>query len=99
MKLGNIIGKVVLSKSLPQVTGARYLLVSPFSHEQFQNFPSDKISHQPSLVVYDDIGGGSGDKIGYIEGREAASAFDPPIPIDAINGAIVDEIFYTPVSK
>jgi microcompartment protein CcmK/EutM len=99
MKLGNIIGKVVLSKSIPQLTGARYLLVSPFTQEQFQDFPSDKISRQPSLVVYDDIGGGSGDKIGYIEGREAASPFDPPIPIDAINGAIVDEIFYTPVSK
>jgi hypothetical protein len=34
--------------------------------------------------------------IGYVEGREAAQPFDVPPPIDAINAALVDEMFYRP---
>jgi hypothetical protein len=49
--------------------------------------------------VYDDLGGGVGQTIGFIEGREAASPFDGPTPVDAISGALVDEIFYNPFSK
>ena len=30
------------------------------------------------------------------EGREAAQPFDQPTPVDAINAALVDEIFYSP---
>ena len=37
--------------------------------------------------------------IGYEEGREAAQPFDQPTPIDAINAALVDEIFYRPFQK
>jgi carbon dioxide concentrating mechanism protein CcmL len=47
-------------------------------------------------VVYDNLGGGLGQTIGYIEGREAASPFDRPTPIDAINAALIDNIFYHP---
>ena len=42
----------------------------------------------------DNLGAASGQTIGYVEGREAASPFDEPTPIDAINAALVDEIFY-----
>src|SRR6266404_3584751 len=45
---------------------------------------------------YDDLGGGVGQTIGFVEGREAASPFDKPTPIDAVNAALVDEIFYNP---
>jgi hypothetical protein len=51
------------------------------------------------VVVYDDLGGGVGQTIGFVEGREAASPFDQPTPIDAINAALVDTIFYHPESK
>jgi carbon dioxide concentrating mechanism protein CcmL len=34
--------------------------------------------------------------IGYEEGREAAQPFEQPTPVDAINAALVDEIFYSP---
>jgi hypothetical protein len=34
--------------------------------------------------------------IGYIEGREAAQPFAVPTPVDAINAALVDEMFYSP---
>ena len=42
-------------------------------------------------------GGGAGQTVGFIEGREAASPFDEPTPIDAINAALVDEIFFVPL--
>jgi len=37
-----------------------------------------------------------GQTIGFIEGREAAMPFCQPTPIDAIDAALVDEIFYSP---
>jgi microcompartment protein CcmK/EutM len=101
MRLGTVIGRVTLSQVVPSLIGARWLIVSPFTREHFQSgseSPSG-LSKDPSLVVYDDLGGGVGQTIGFIEGREAASPFDGPTPVDAISGALVDEIFYNPFSK
>ena len=98
MKLGTVIGRVTLSKTLKPLEGGRYLLVSPFSREQFAaglDAPTS-MGTDPSLVVYDDLGGAPGHVIGYIEGREAAQPFAEPTPIDAINAALVDEMFYSP---
>ncbi|MBI2950374.1 MAG: ethanolamine utilization protein EutN, partial [Verrucomicrobia bacterium] len=95
MKLGSVIGRVTLSKTVPQLHGARWLIVSPFTREHFQRGTETPVglSKDPSLVVYDDLGGGVGQTIGYVEGREAAQPFDEPTPVDAINAALVDEIF------
>jgi microcompartment protein CcmK/EutM len=101
MRLGTVIGRVTLSQVVPSLIGARWLIVSPFTRDHFQSgseSPSG-LSKDPSLVVYDDLGGGVGQTIGFIEGREAASPFDGPTPVDAISGALVDEIFYNPFSK
>jgi microcompartment protein CcmK/EutM len=57
------------------------------------------MSNEPTPVVYDDLGGGVGQTVGFVEGREAASPFEQPTPIDAINAALVDEIFYNPFNK
>jgi carbon dioxide concentrating mechanism protein CcmL len=101
MKLGSVIGRVTLSVSAKGLEGGRWLIVSPFTREHFQRGKAalTGMSKDPSLVVYDNIGGGLGNTIGYIEGREAAQPFDPPIPVDAINAALVDEIFYSPFNK
>ena len=45
------------------------------------------VSKDPSPVVYDDLGAGVGQTIGYVEGREATAPFDEPTAIDAINAA------------
>ena len=99
MKLGSVIGRVTLSKSAPELIGARWLIVSPFSREDYQNGVETPVSlsKDPSLVVYDSLGGGMGQTIGYIEGREAAQPFEQPIPIDAINAPLIDEIYYRPL--
>src|SRR2546427_562646 len=98
MKLGAVIGRVTLSKTLSSLEGARWLIVSPFTREHFQNGKETPtgLSNDPSVVVYDNLGAAAGQTIGYVEGREAAQPFDDPTPIDAINAALVDEISYHP---
>ena len=101
MKLGAIIGRVTLSKAVPALQGARWLIVSPFTREHFQKGAETPhgLSRDPSLIVYDSLGGALGQTIGYVEGREAAQPFAEPTPIDAVNAALVDEIFYNPFPK
>lgn len=100
MRLGSVIGRVTLSKAVPALHGARWLVVSPFTREHFQRGTAEPpgLSKDPSVVVYDDLGGGVGQTVGFVEGREAAAPFPNPTPIDAISAALVDEIFYSPFS-
>ena len=99
MRLGTVIGRVTLSQTVPALEGARWLIVSPFTREHFQQGAAAPpgLSKDPSLVVYDNLGGGLGQTIGFVVGREAARPFPQPTPIDAINVALVDEIFYSPM--
>jgi len=98
MKLGAVIGRVTLSRSVEPLRGGRFLIVSPFAREQYERGldPAVSFGKDPSLVVYDDIGGNVKQVIGYVEGREAAQPFPQPTPVDAINVALVDEMFYCP---
>ena len=98
MRLGTVIGRVTLSVTVPALKGARWLIVSPFTREHFQNGSQAPtgLSKEPSLVVYDNLGGAVGQTIGFVEGREAACPLESPTPTDAINAALVDEIFYSP---
>lgn len=101
MRLGTVIGRVTLSATVPALEGARWLIVSPFTREHFQRGSETPpgLSKDPSLIVYDDIGGGVGQTIGFVEGREAACPFPEPTPIDAVNAALIDEINYTPLTS
>ncbi len=101
MKLGTVIGRVTLSQTVPALEGARWLIVSPFTRDHFQRGTETPagLSSDPSLVIYDALGGSVGQTVGYVEGREAAQPFDQPTPIDAINAALVDEIYYNPFSS
>ncbi len=99
MKLGAVIGRVTLSQTIPALEGARWLIINPFSRESYAQAQKamPALSKDPSLVIYDNIGGGVGETVGYVEGREAAEPFEVPPPIDAINTALIDEIFYSPL--
>ena len=101
MRLGSVIGRVTLSATVPTLVGARWLIVSPFTREHFQSGaePPGGMTGEPSLIIYDDLGGSVGQTIGFVEGREAASPFDEPTPVDAINAALVDQVFHSPFSK
>lgn len=96
MRLGHVIGRVTLSKQDPAFKGARFLIVQPFAKEQFRGAAMTPLAKSLSLVVYDNLGAGLGNVIGFTEGAEATAPFDDPTPVDAFNAAIVDEIFYAP---
>ena len=98
MRLGTVIGRVTLSRAVPSLEGGRWLIVSPFTRDHYQqgSTPLVTLSKDPSLVVYDNIGGGMHDTIGFVEGAEATAPFSQPTPIDAINAALIDHIFHSP---
>jgi carbon dioxide concentrating mechanism protein CcmL len=99
MRLGTVIGRVTLGKSVAGLDGARWLIVSPFTREHFQQGAQTPpgLSKDPSLVVYDNLGADVRQTIGFVEGREAAMPFERPTPVDAIAAALVDTIFYSPM--
>jgi len=96
MRLGHVIGRVTLSQQDPAYKGGRFLLVQPFSNEQFAGAPMLPLAKGSSLVVYDNLGAGVGHVIAFTEGAEATAPFDQPTPVDAFNAALIDQIFYTP---
>ncbi len=99
MRLGRVVGRVTLNVAVPALAGARWLLVTPFTREHMQHgrVPPPGFSGEPTLVVYDDLGAGVGDTIGFVEGREAAMPFPQRTPIDAIDVAIVDDVSHRPL--
>ena len=60
MKLGTVIGRVTLSRSVEALKGGRFLVVSPFSRGQYAAGLKAKpaMGLDPSIVVYDNLGGG-----------------------------------------
>lgn len=98
MKLGTVIGRVTLSRSVESLEGGTYLVVSPFSRAQFAAGLDAKpgMGTEPSLVIYDSLRADLRQIVGYEEGREAAQPFEQPTPVDAINTVLVDEMFYSP---
>lgn len=102
MYLGQVIGNVTLSHFEKALKGGRFLLVSPLSKQQLKTFSEHgaqrmrPLSGAYTAVVYDELGAGIDDIIGYVEGVEATMPFDQPTPIDAYNVAIVDRAHYQP---
>ncbi|MEN9991173.1 MAG: hypothetical protein RLZZ224_875 [Verrucomicrobiota bacterium] len=101
MRIGHVIGRTVMSVQDASFKGGRFLLVSPLDASQFSQActTSIPVTAQASIVVYDNIGAGEGDVIGFSEGAEATAPFPSPIAIDALCIAIFDRIDYSPFSS
>lgn len=97
MKPGRVIGTVTLSQSAPQFRGARWLVVSPMGKDELTG-RNPGLSQASTPVAYDNLGAGVGDEILYVEGAEATQPFDHPMPIDALNVALLDCTVYSPPS-
>lgn len=99
MRIGQVIGKVVMSEQEAAFKAARWLIVHPLEAAQFnracQKAPTS-LTKQSTVVVYDNLGAGQDDIVGFVEGAEATAPFDDPTPIDAITVAIFDTIHYEP---
>lgn len=102
MRIGHVIGRVTLSIHEAALKGGRWLMVNPVDTADLNTCltTQPKLTAQSSLVVYDNIGAGIGDIIGFVEGAEATAPFEDPTPIDAISLAIFDTISYeAPISS
>ncbi|MFT5123708.1 MAG: microcompartment protein CcmK/EutM [Kiritimatiellia bacterium] len=98
MRIGQVIGKVVLNTMESSYEGGRYLVVMPVTKDQLATRTFDA-PYPPgnSLVVYDKLGAGIGDLVGYSESGEAAAAFIKPTPVDAFVAGIIDTFEYQPL--
>jgi microcompartment protein CcmK/EutM len=98
MRIGQVIGKVVMNQQDAAFKGSRWLLVNPLDAEQFNTACAEppSLTGQFTTVVYDQLGAGQHDIVGFVEGAEATAPFDEPTPIDAITVAIFDSLHYVP---
>jgi ethanolamine utilization protein EutN len=96
MRLGHVIGRVTLSAADEALRGGRFLLVQPFGRAQFAGGGITPLAKGATVVVYDELGAGVGQTVGFTEGAEASMPFEKPTPVDAYNAAIVDRIFFDP---
>ena len=99
MRLGHVIGKVTLNVAEAALRGGRFLLVQPFAKPQFAGAGVTPLAKGATVVVYDELGAGLGQTIGFTEGAEATMPFAQPTPVDAYNAAIINQVFYTPPSR
>jgi ethanolamine utilization protein EutN len=91
MRVGKVIGRVVLSQTYDTLVGGRFLLVEV--QDRFSLVGQPRKSTE-SLIVYDNLGASDGDMIAFTESREATQPFYPEkrVPLDAYNAAILDHV-------
>ncbi len=90
MRIAKILGKVTLSRSHPSFQGASLKLACPMMLSDLQD---DTTPLDDLIVVYDELGAGTGSYIALSEGGEAAQPFYPDLkPVDAYNAAILDTV-------
>jgi len=90
MRIAQIVGNLTLSRSHPSLAKASYRLAIPLSLDDLSGKTEPAAD---TVVVYDELGAGFGERIALSESREAANPFHPEMkPIDAYNAAILDHI-------
>lgn len=95
MRVGEVIGRVTLSRCNPTVTAGTWLVVAPLTVAGIAGDPNGR---EEPVIVYDALGAGLGAKIAFSEGAEASAPFHPDSkPLDAYNAAILDTLTVDPV--
>jgi ethanolamine utilization protein EutN len=90
MRIGEVIGRVTLSRLLPPLQGGRFLIAAPMPLIALTEAAP---ARGEELVVYDSLGAGVGSKIGMSEGREAANPFGKTkVPVDAYCACLIDQL-------
>jgi ethanolamine utilization protein EutN len=90
MRIAEVIGTVTLSRVHPSLTGARWVIGVPFSLRALRE---DAGPDGEDVVIYDNLGAGTGSRIGFSEGGEAAAPFHPhKKPVDAYCACLLDTI-------
>ena len=90
MRIAEVIGTVTLSRTHPALVGARWIIGVPCS---LKGLAQDGSGDGEDMVIYDNLGAGFGNRIGFSEGAEAAAPFHPKkVPVDAICACILDSV-------
>jgi microcompartment protein CcmK/EutM len=89
VRIGKVVGRVCLTQTYETLVGGRFLIVEVQDRFSLAGQPRQT---KETVVVYDHLGAGDGDTIGFSESREAAMPFYPEkrVPLDAYNAAILD---------
>jgi ethanolamine utilization protein EutN len=92
MRIGEVIGRVTLSRSNPQLQGGRLLVALPMP---LAALTRGDAARGEDVVVYDVLGAGFGTLIGFSEGREAANPFGKTrTPVDAYCACLIDQLTF-----
>jgi microcompartment protein CcmK/EutM len=93
MRIANVIGTVTLSRGHPALAAARWIIGVPYSLQALQKgAPPDG----EDVIIFDNLGAGNGNRIGFSEGGEAAAPFLPEKkPVDAYCACILDNLSLT----
>lgn len=91
MRLGEVIGRLTLSRQHANLPAGRLLIVRPLTRAAVLEGAATR---GEDLVVFDqNLGAGVGSIIGFSEGREAANPFGKTrVPIDAYCACLIDSI-------
>ena len=90
MRIGEVIGRVTMSRLHPRLRGGRFLLALPMP---LSALTEGSTVRGEELVVFDQLGAGPGSLIGISEGREAANPFGKTkAAVDAYCACLIDQI-------
>jgi len=90
MRIAEVIGTVTLSRAQPSLANLRWVIGVPFSLKALKG---GSAPDGEDLVIVDQLGAGSGNRIGFSEGGEAAVPFLPDKkPVDAYCACILDSV-------
>jgi ethanolamine utilization protein EutN len=90
MRIAEVIGTVTLSRAHPALAGARWVIGVPYS---LQALREGRGPGGEDVVIFDNLGAGHGQRIGFSEGGEAAAPFHPERkPVDAFCGCLLDQV-------
>jgi microcompartment protein CcmK/EutM len=94
MRIARVIGKLTMSRTLPDIVPGSYLLVRPCGRKALVG----QAESAEELVFFDDLGAREDDLCGMVEGLEATRPFLPrKVPFDSYNACILDEVNFRPV--
>lgn len=91
MRIGEVIGRVTMSRLHPSLRGGRFLIALPMP---LAALTEDSPARGEEVIVFDNLGAGPGSVIAISEGREAANPFGKTkTPVDAFCACLIDQIF------
>ena len=95
MRIGIVRGHVVLGAALPSLAGTRLLVVEPINATNLA--AGNGAGGGKCLIVADDLAPHVGERIAFVEGREAANPYRPgSAPVDAYCALIVERTDFRP---